>query len=364
MTLSDSASHLNGKLKMLVFGAGAIGTYFGGSLALAAHQAVFVEKPAVVDELHERGLRLDLTLDKRRQTTDASRVDPSSFVVVSTLEDALRYGPFDVALFALKSFDTQAALEGMKPFADKMPPILCLSNGVSNEPAIAEVLGKEKVIYGTVTSAIGRRGAGDIVLERLRGVGIAKGHALSEKLNSALDNAYLNSRLFDHANSMKWSKMLTNLMANPTTAILDMTASEVFANKDLYQLEIDMLRECLAVMEAQGFEVVDLPGIPVRALTFATKLPIWLSKPLLSRAAGAGRGAKMPSFHIDLHSGRGKSEVEYLHGAVVRAGEKFNVPTPVNKVLTETLVALTNKEIPLEEFAHKPKKLLAKVQNN
>ncbi len=55
MTLSESASHLNGKLKVLVFGAGAIGTYFGGSLALAGHQVVFVEKPAVAEELHERG---------------------------------------------------------------------------------------------------------------------------------------------------------------------------------------------------------------------------------------------------------------------------------------------------------------------
>jgi 2-dehydropantoate 2-reductase len=82
---------------------------------------------------------------------------------------------------------------------------------------------------------------------------------------------------------------------------------------------------------------------------------------LLRRAAGAGRGAKMPSFHIDLYSGRGKSEVEYLHGAVVRAGEKFNVPTPVNKVLTEILMALTNKDIPLEEFARQPEKLLLKV---
>ncbi len=364
MVLSESANYLNGKLKVLVFGAGAIGTYIGGSLVLAGQQAVFVEQPKVVEELRQRGLRLDLTLDKRRQVKDASRIDPASFVIVSALEEALRYGPFDVALFALKSFDTQPALEGMKPYADKMPPILCLSNGVSNEPAIAEALGKDKVIYGTVTSAIGRRGAGDIVLERLRGLGVAKGHPLSEKLNNAFNAAYLNSRLYDDANSMKWSKMLTNLIANPTSAILDMTAREVFANKDLYKLEIDMLRECLAVMDAQGFRVVDLPGTPVRALAYATKLPLWLSKPLLARAAGAGRGSKMPSFHIDLHSGRGKSEVEYLHGAVVRAGEMCNVPTPVNKVLTETLLALTNKEVPLEEFAHKPEKLLAKLQIN
>jgi 2-dehydropantoate 2-reductase len=364
MALSESASHLNGKLKVLVFGAGAIGTYFGGSLALAGQQVVFVERPKAVEELRQRGLRLDLTLDTQRQTKTSSRVDPASFVIVSTLEDALRYGPFDVALFALKSFDTIPALEGIKPFANKMPPILCLSNGVSNESAIADVLGKDKVIYGTVTTAIGRRGAGDIVLERLRGVGIAKGHPLSEKLNKTFNAAYLNSELFDDANSMKWSKMLTNLIANPTSAILDMTAGEVFANRDLYKLEIEMLRECLAVMDAQGFKVVNLPGTPVRALAFATKLPLWLSKPLLARAAGAGRGSKMPSFHIDLHSGRGKSEVEYLHGEVVRAGKKCNVPTPVNKALTEILMALTKKEIPLDEFARKPEKLLAKIQTN
>lgn len=345
MALSESKGSLDGKLKVLTFGAGAIGTYIGGSLALAGHPVVFVEQQKVVDDLRQRGMRLDLTLDARRGTKDVSQLAPSAFVIVASLEEALRYGPFDVALFALKSFDTQAALEGIQPFADKMPPILCLSNGVSNEPAIAVALGADKVIYGTVTSAIGRRGAGDIVLEKLRGVGIAKGHPLSEKLNEAFNKAFLNSRLFEDAASMKWSKMLTNLIANPTSAILDMTATEVFANGDLYRLEIDMLKECLAVMEAQGLEVVDLPGTPVRALAFATKLPLWLSKLLLGRAAGAGRGTKMPSFHIDLHSGRGKSEVDFLHGAVVRAGDMCNVPTPVNKALTETLLALDRKSV-------------------
>jgi 2-dehydropantoate 2-reductase len=288
-------------------------------------------------------------------------LDSSSFVVVHSLEEALRYGPFDLALFALKSYDTQAALEDIKPLADKMPPILCLSNGVSNEAALAEVFGAEKVIPGTVTTAVGRRGAGNIVLEKLRGVGIASGHPLSKKLNAAMNKAFLNSQLFNNGDSMKWSKMLTNLIANPASAILNMSAAEVFANKELYKVEIGMLKECLAVMEAQGIDVVDLPGVPVRALVFATTLPLWLSKPLLGRAAGAGRGGKMPSFHIDLHSGRGKSEVGYLHGEVVRAGEKHNVPTPVNKILTETLMALTKKEIPLEEFAKKPEKLLKKL---
>jgi 2-dehydropantoate 2-reductase len=66
----------------------------------------------------------------------------------------------------------------------------------------------------------------------------------------------------------------------------------------------------------------------------------------------------MPSFHIDLHSGRGKSEVGYLNGAVVRAGEKAGIPTPVNRLLTDTLLALTKGELALDAYAQQPEKLL------
>ncbi len=358
----DDAQHRPYKpLTILSFGAGAIGTYIGGSLALVGHKVVFVEQPKVADELRQKGLRLGLGVDPRRTVQTEFSLGSPAVEFATSLEQSLASGPFDVALFALKSYDTESALQGMKPFADKLPPILCLQNGVDNEPAIAAVLGADKVIYGTVTSAIGRRAAGDIVLEKLRGMGVAAGHPLSERLVEALDGAYLNARLFPKAADMKWSKMLTNLLANPTSAILDMTAAEVFADPRLYRLEIEQLKECLAVIRAQGIGVVDLPGTPVRALALATRLPLWLSKPFLSNAAGAGRGAKMPSFHIDLHAGRGKSEVAYLHGAVVRAGEKFGLPTPVNKALAGTLLDLTAGKIPMNEFAHQPVKLLSLI---
>jgi 2-dehydropantoate 2-reductase len=345
-------------LSVLCFGAGAIGTYIGGSLTLDGHNVVFVERPSVAEELRARGLRLDLTLDRRRQTRDANVLDPRLFVMADSLEDAFQFGPFDVAIFALKSFDTASALEGIRHFTDKMPPILCLQNGVDNEPAIAEVLGPDKVIYGTVTSAIGRRAAGDIVLEKLRGIGVAAGHPLSERLVAALKAAKLKAQLFPEAADMKWSKMLTNLIANATSAILDMTAVEVLSHAGLYKLEMGQLRETLAVMEAQGIQVVDLPGTPVRMLAEIPDWPTFL-RPLVARILGGGRGGKMPSFHIDLHSGRGKSEVDWLNGAVVRAGQKNGVPTPVNKLLNDTLQALTLGEIPLDEFARQPEKLLA-----
>jgi 2-dehydropantoate 2-reductase len=346
-------------MKILSFGAGAIGTYIGGSLALAGHQVVFVEQPQAAEALRSSGLRLNLGLDVRRAGQAEYNLAAPRVEFSTSLGEAMGRGPFDVALFALKSYDTPAALEGMRPFSGQLPPILCLQNGVENEAAIAALVGSGNVIAGTVTSAVGRRGIGDITLEKLRGVGVAGGHALSKQLVGALDGAFLNARLFARAADMKWSKMLTNLLANPTSAILDMSAAEVFAHPGLYRLEIAQLSECLAVMKARGVSVVDLPGTPVRALALATRLPLWLSKPLLSRAAGAGRGAKMPSFHIDLYSGRGKSEVDYLHGAVVRGGEKYGVPTPVNRLLTETLLGLTEGRIPLDRFAHQPEKLLA-----
>ena len=125
-----------------------------------------------------------------------------------------------------------------------------------------------------------------------------------------------------------------------------------------------MLRETLAVMKARGIRVVDTPRTPVRLLALAASLPAFIARPLMVRAVGGGRGGKMPSFHIDLHAGRGKSEVEWLNGAVVRYGEKSGVPTPVNKQLNGILSALTRAEIPLSEFSGQPEKLLERISRN
>ena len=353
-------------LKILSFGAGAIGTYVGGSLALAGHRVVFVERLEVAEDLKARGLHLDLSPvtqrkgESLRADVDYSKVEiRDNIAFTASLDEAMAHGPFDVALFALKSFDTATALERMSPHGDRLPPILCLQNGVDNEPAIAAALGPDKVVYGTVTTAVGRRGAGDIAVEKLRGMGVADGHALSRTLTAALTSAHLNARSYPKAADMKWSKMLTNLLANASSAVLDMTPAEIFADPGLFGVEMRMLREALAVMRALGIGVVDLPGTPVRALAWGTKMPAALARPLMVRAVGGGRGGKMPSFHIDLHSGRKASEVDYLNGAVVRAGERAGVPTPINKSLTQTLLALTRGELPIDAYAHQKQKILA-----
>lgn len=350
-------------ISVLVFGAGAIGTYVGGSLALAGNRVVFIEQASIVSELMQRGLRMDVSIDKRRNAPEPLIVAPSSFQCVASLGEAMKQGPFDVAIFAMKSFDTAAALDQVKPFIANIPPILCLQNGVDNEPAIAAVLGADHVIAGSVTCSIARNAAGDIVLEKARGIGIEDGHVLSHQLEAVFNSAGLNARLYPHAADMKWSKVLANLPGSATSAIVDMSPAEVFSHPGLYALEMRMAKEALAVIAAQGAHVVNLPKIPVQALALAMHLPAFMARPVMMKVVGGGRGGKMPSFHIDLHAGRINSEVEYLHGAVVRYGEKTGVPTPVSRLLTETLLSMVHGDVPIAEFSRKPEKLISLLAN-
>jgi 2-dehydropantoate 2-reductase len=343
----------NNQLRFLCFGAGAIGTYIGGSLVLAGQSVVFLERPELAPALREKGMRL--------VRNGASEVI-SRPKVAASLDEALTQGPFDAAILAVKSYDTDALVENLRLYQVALPPVICLQNGVENEDKLASAIGEAKVIPATVTTAIGKGQAGEIVVERLRGIGLSADHILAPTLQYVLNQAGLHVKLYANPSAMKWSKMLTNLLANASSAILDLPPEDIFAHPGLFRMEMAMLHEAIQVMSAQRLPVVDLPGTPVRALALlGGGLPAALSQPLLRRALGKGRGRKMPSFHIDLHAGRGKSEVEYLNGAVVRFGKKLGVPTPVNQLLNETLLALTCGDIPLDTFARKPERLLDKL---
>lgn len=337
-------------MNWLIFGAGAIGTYIGSSLITHGQNVVFLERPQVVSLLRQQGLKLNIHGQEQRI------LHPDIYF---SIPEVLALGTFDLAVFALKSYDTQAALDSLSLYAASFPPVLCLQNGVENERLIRQVLGENKVIAGTITSAVGRQAAGDIILERQRGVGIGSNHPLSRPIQQAFLDAGLNARLYNAPSDMKWSKMLTNLLANASSAILDLTPAEILNHPGLYRAEIAQLREALSIMRALHLQPVDLPGTPVRLFTWIVgHLPPALSQPLLARIVGKGRGQKMPSFHIDLYSGRQKSEVDYLNGAVVRFGDRLGISTPVNCWLNQTLLSLTQGSLPTETYAHQSEKYL------
>ena len=338
--------------RFLVLGAGAVGSYLGGYLAIAGHEVIFLEREKDIPSLRKQGIVMEYQGEK----TQVSSVHFSS-----SLNQILNQKP-DLIISALKTYHLDTLLPELVQFEELLPPLLCLQNGVESEQRLANALGSNLIIPGTVTSAVDCPTKGNILIRKMRGIGVAGSHPLAKELVQILSMAGINCQFYKSPQSMKWSKLVTNLLGNASSAILNLTTAQIYSDPALYRIELDQVREALNVMQIQGIKTVNLPGVPVRILTAIIKyLPNWLSQPLLSRMIGGGRGQKMPSFHIDLYSGRGNSEVKQLNGAVVKAGKLFHVPTPVNSFLTTTLQSLIRKELPLETFNQGQEEFLSQL---
>ncbi|MFO7942695.1 MAG: ketopantoate reductase family protein [Anaerolineales bacterium] len=343
-------------MDILILGTGAIGSYLGAKLARGKHRVVFLERPQRVQVLREKGI----TVTRKGEAFTLTHPH-----VVGSLPEAFRKGPFDVALFTLKSYHTAEMTSKLKSFRVQVPPILCLQNGVGNQKILEKTFGKMKAVAGTVTSSVFRHGPGEITVRKERGTGIGAGNPLSKPLYDAFQKAGLKPWLYEQPQDMKWTKLLTNMMGNASCAILDMPPGDIYAHRDLYELEIRQLREALAVMNSQGHQPVKLPGIPSKLLAWVIGTwPIPLSHPFLSQAIKRGRGGKMPSLHMDLHQGKENNEVEVLNGAVVRAGEESGIPTPVNTYFYWTLRKLVSGRLPPGTFAQQPGRFIKEFRQS
>lgn len=333
-------------MRFLFIGAGAIGCYVGGALAQTSHQVGFVERPQNITALRHNQIRL---------TRSGKTIRISDFSCYADLTTAAADG-YDVIVCAMKSFDTPNITETLRELKQNFSnlSVLSLQNGVANEALLAAAIGKDSVISGTVTSAISKSEFGMVTEETCRGIGIGSQHPLAADIIAALNEAGLKAQGFSDAQSMKWSKLLTNLQGSATSAIFDLTPSEIFSDKKIFDIEIRMLRECLKVMKAYGLKVLNLPGTPVRALAFATNLPRFISQPILVKALGSSRGAKMPSLYLDLRVYHTTLEAPYLYGAVAKFGDKAGIATPYCTALSETLSALSSGKIELNHYRHKP----------
>jgi 2-dehydropantoate 2-reductase len=339
-------------MRFLVIGAGAIGSYVGGSLALGGHDVTFVARPNVAASLDAQGLTL--TWARTGETRSVRH-----FQVITALGAALAGASYDSLVLAVKAFDTESFAQELKNVTQTPPPILALQNGVDAEETLSAAFGAQSVIAGTVTSPVSKLTEGSVVIEKTRGMGVALEHPLSRPLAAALEESGLRTRLYPAAGPMKWSKLLTNLVGNATSAILDMPVAQLFADPRLYAIERQTLEECLMVMRGLGCPPVNLPGVPARLLAWGvTGLPPGLAGPLLGRFVGAGRGSKMPSLNLDVQAGRGRTEVRWLNGAVAAHGARLGIPTPVNAKLTETVEGLTAGRLKLADFHHHPEALL------
>ncbi len=344
------------QVNALIFGAGAIGTYIGARLLCAGNNVVFIERAESMEALTSRGMTLE---------SHQGRIHIKGIKAVSSLKLAGRLDKFDVLIIAIKAYDTDHLITELKQFKSDLPVILCLQNGVENEEAYGAQFGMEKVLRASVTSAIRRKDIGYALVEKERGIAIEEKTTFASDLIKIFNTSGLFTVGYANGPGIKWSKMITNLLANATSAILQMLPGDIYSNNDLLKTEIREIQEAVAVMQKLGIKPINLPRAPVRLLiSILTKYPLFISQPLMVRLMGKGRGNKEPSLLIDLKLGRNQSEVDFLNGAVARIGAQLDVATPINAFLADTLYQIVSKRIDGDIFRNNPAVLLKRMEES
>ena len=345
-------------MRILIYGAGAIGCYIGGRMANIGHTVTLILRQTAAELINSDGLIL-------HEGKERLRTQPAA---VTSLRQALLDGAeYDVVFLCMKSYDIDKTMDEIAAFYPNIPLMITMQNGVGTEEKLIEEYGAERVIAGTITTPISVAGSNSYTIERSdRGIGLSptlrKGQDVRPWVK-LLKQAGIKTMQEKDYRSLKWSKMILNLLGNSTSAILNRHPRTLYKHAITYNLEIDMVEEALAVMEKSRIKVIDLPGTPAAKLAFSVeKLPRNLYKPLLARIIGEARGEKMPSFQIDLSRGKNRNEVIYHNGAVARQGLEVGVPTPVNTTLTDILLKLVRKEADWQKYNGKPEALIREIE--
>jgi 2-dehydropantoate 2-reductase len=124
-------------MRVLVMGAGGVGGHYGGALQAAGHSVTFVARGTHLDALRERGL--DLRIGEHRlhlMPVDATDTPPAG-------------RSFDLVLFTVKTYDTAAAIEALRPAIGPTTAVLTLQNGVESSDVLAAAFGADRVVAGT-----------------------------------------------------------------------------------------------------------------------------------------------------------------------------------------------------------------------
>lgn len=287
-------------MRIVIFGAGAIGGYIGAVLS-SKHDVLLIVRPAIADAIAARGLRIrgvtQMTAHPRVATEVKGRLD------------------VDLVIITTKSYDTEQAVAALEPLRTAAP-FLTLQNGLGNAEAIgAKIL---KVFAGTTSHGVTtvapgellHAGSGETVIGPFRGVGRPEAAAVAE----AFTAAGLQTRTSDDITMELWRKAVLNSAINPICALVRRPNGALLELQDLTSLAFEVLEESCAVAAAEG-----------HPLAPAAMEEAW-------RAVVEATTANRNSMLQDLERGR-RTEVEAITGAIVAAARRRGVATPANTAL-------------------------------
>lgn len=299
-------------MRIAVFGSGGVGGYFGGRLAQAGEEVIFIARGSHLEAIREKGLRVDsLNGDFRIQPAQAN-------------DNPKRVGEVDVVLVGVKAWQVPEAALAMQPMVGKDTFVVPLENGVDAPTQIAAVLGNERVLGGMCQISAFIEAPGYI-----RHVGLDPYIAFgeldrrrserAEKLRQAFERAHVNAEVPEDINISMWEKFL---FIAPISGVGAVTRAPVGISRSIpetRQLLEQAMQEVVAV--AQARKVILSDDAVARKMAFVDSL-----SPTVTA-----------SMQRDVMDGR-KSELGSQNGAVVRMGLEAGVPTPVNSYLYYSLL--------------------------
>jgi 2-dehydropantoate 2-reductase len=209
----------------LVIGAGAIGCLVGGRLAADGHEVTLLGRERLQEAVSASGLQLQWP-DGRCQI-----VWPA---VVTDLAELSGPVAADLILVTVKAFDTAAAAQGLIGRVLPETCFLSLQNGVGNEARLAECFPDQMILAGSITLPVMVPQTGVIIVSKDKGgIGLAPytDGAMTGEIAQTLARAGFSVAGYEDQRSLKWSKLLINIIGNATSAILDMPPGESLADQ-------------------------------------------------------------------------------------------------------------------------------------
>jgi 2-dehydropantoate 2-reductase len=298
-------------MRIAIFGAGGVGGYFGGRLALAGEDVVFIARGAHLQAMRQEGLRVE--------SPKGNFAVPS----VQATDAPAQVGPVDAVLVAVKAWQVPEAAQAIRPMVGPETFVVPLQNGLEAPTQFAAALGASQVIGGTcvISSSISAPGciqhAGlepSVTFGELNN----RPSPRAERLRQAFMRAEVTAIVPADIQVAIWEKFMA-IRFGPVGAVTRAPVGVLRSLPETRQMVEQACHETLAVAQARGIALAaDSPAKTMAAVD--------------SIAPGI-----IASLQRDIVAER-PSEMDALIGALVRLGAEAGVATPVHTFLYHSLL--------------------------
>jgi 2-dehydropantoate 2-reductase len=307
-------------VRVAVFGAGAVGCFYGGMLARAGHEVVLIGRPAHVEAIQRAGLHFE-----------GLQFDEHVRLAASTEPEAVRGAR--LVLFCVKSTDTEQGAAQIAPILDPGSVVLNLQNGVDNTERIQARVSQQvipAVVYVATEMAgpghLKHHGRGELVIGAPNGAPSATLEEALAGVQRWFAEAGVQVTISDNVAGELWAKLVVNCAYNAISAISQRPYGEMIRGAGVREVMRDVVAECLAVAAASGVRTA--PELVDNVYRIAEWMPTQYS-----------------STAQDLQRGR-PTEIDHLNGYVVRRGEALGIPVPANRTLWALVKLIESKGKP------------------